>query len=79
MILTLTVNVIATDPPPGIRKVSHLGVPVGGVGSFTTVRTAFPDNVTEPVEAYVKLIGSTSDIATPDAPPAPAALLTVIV
>jgi hypothetical protein len=73
---TFTVNVIATDPPPGIRKVPQLGVPLPTIG---LVRTEFPVKLTRPVEAYVKPEGRTSEISTPEAPPAPAELLTVIV
>jgi len=74
-----TTNVMLTDPPPGIKNVPHAGVPDPAVGFDVDVCTAFPDRLIELVDAYVKPPGKVSEMLIPEAPPAPAALLTAIV
>jgi hypothetical protein len=46
-----TVKVIATDPPPGIRKVPQLGTAAPAMGLLVEVCTALPVRFTDPVEA----------------------------
>ena len=75
----VALNVICTEPPPGIVKVPHEGLVAPTVGLVVAGRVAPPPRVTEPVDAYVKPAGNASEIATLVAGPWPALLEAVIV
>jgi hypothetical protein len=75
-----TVNVIETDPPPGMEKLDQAGDVAPTTGSVVAVRVAPPLSVIEEVDAYVNgegAPGKTSVSLTPVALPYPAAFDTL--